>query len=121
MASKTIKGRAGDVVAVEADETVRQRVARDAAFRRGLLCEAMDTFAAGELGTAKLLLRDYITGAIGYDALSTRTGIPSKSLIRMFSPTGNPRADNLFTVVQALQQAEGIRLQTTAQRTRKAS
>ena len=39
----------------------------------------------------------------------------------MFSPTGNPRADNLFTVVQALQQAEGIRLQTTAQRIRKAS
>jgi DNA-binding phage protein len=44
------------------------------------------------------------------------TGIPAKSLMRMFGPRGNPRADNLFAVINRLQKASGIRLGVAAVR-----
>lgn len=60
------------------------------------------------------MLRNYINATIGFEGLSQRTKLPSKSLMRMLSRTGNPQAQNLFLVLVQLQQVEGIRLQTTA-------
>jgi DNA-binding phage protein len=44
-----------------------------------------------------------------FTQLAEGTRIPSKSLMRMLGPSGNPRADNLFEVVTFLQQREGVR------------
>ena len=95
-------------------ETIRARVAKDPRFRKELLREGIEAMLAGDIATAKTILRDYINATVGFTELSESTHIPSKSLMRMLGPTGNPRADNLFDVVSFLQQREGIRFQLKA-------
>lgn len=92
-------------------ESVVSRIQKSRTFRRGLLREAIDCLLSGEVDVGKAILRDFIKATCGYRALSQETGIPEKSLIRMFSASGNPQAKNLFLVVAALQKAEGIRFQ----------
>ena len=58
----------------------------------------------------RALLRDYINATMGFETLADAVGIPAKSLMRMFSKTGNPQANNLFAVLAYLQEAEGISL-----------
>lgn len=92
-------------------ETIRSRVERDPKFRKELLRESLESLLAGDIATAKAILRDYINATVGFTELSEATHIPSKSLMRMLGPTGNPRADNLFEVVSFLQHREGVRFQ----------
>lgn len=94
--------------------TFKARVDRDPAFRAALLTEVVELFLGGDIETAKGVLRDYINATIGFPALSEATGIPAKSLMRMFSKTGNPRAENLFAVLGVLQQATGVQLEVRA-------
>ncbi len=95
-------------------ETVQARARRDAAFRRGLLTEALDCLLAGEIDDGKLLLRDYINATVGFDELARLTDKTPKSLMRMLSESGNPRADNLFAIISNLQESEGVRLRVRA-------
>ncbi|MBI4596652.1 MAG: transcriptional regulator [Candidatus Tectomicrobia bacterium] len=91
--------------------TILERVQRDPAFRQAMLKEGIDTMLAGDVDTGKAILRDYINAAIGFGQLAEATNIPTKSLMRMFGPKGNPRADNLFQIISHLQALEGIHLQ----------
>ncbi len=86
-------------------ETVKARADRDPEFRAGLYQEAMQAMVDGDFGTAKVLLRDFINATVGFAQLGTHIGLPEKSLMRMFGPTGNPRAENLVAVVAALKDA----------------
>jgi DNA-binding phage protein len=95
-------------------ETIRARVARDPKFRKELLREGIEAMLTGDIATAKTILRDYINATLGFTELAEATHIPSKSLMRMLGPAGNPRADNLFDVVSFLQQREGVRFQLRA-------
>jgi DNA-binding phage protein len=97
-------------------ETVKSRAERDAAFREALLTEAVELLLAGDVATGKALLRDYINATVGFEKLAAETGTPPKSLMRMLSPRGNPRANNLFTVISQLQKASGIQLAVAAER-----
>jgi putative addiction module killer protein len=90
-------------------DTIRARVARDPKFRKELLREGIECMLAGDIATAKAILRDYINATVGFTELAEATHIPSKSLMRMLGPAGNPRADNLLDVVSFLQQREGVR------------
>jgi DNA-binding phage protein len=90
-------------------ETIRARVERDPKFRKELLREGVEAMVAGDVATAKTILRDYINATVGFTELSEETHIPSKSLMRMLGPAGNPRADNLLQIVRLLQQREGVR------------
>lgn len=92
-------------------QTIRARVERDPKFRKELLRESLESLLAGDITTAKAILRDYINATVGFTGLSEATHIPSKSLMRMLGPAGNPRADNLFEVVSFLQRREGVRFQ----------
>jgi DNA-binding phage protein len=92
-------------------ETIRARVERDPKFRKELLRESLESLLAGDIATAKAILRDYVNATVGFTRLSEATHIPSKSLMRMLGPTGNPRADNLFEVVSFLQHREGVQFQ----------
>ena len=47
---------------------------------------------------------------IGFEELAKEVNFPSKSLMRMLSAKGNPRADNLFSVISHLQKATGVHL-----------
>jgi DNA-binding phage protein len=89
-------------------ETVKERVARDPAFREALLKEALELMLSGDVDLGNLVLRDYINATIGFEMLALETGTPSKSLMRMFSPKGNPRANNLFAVISQLQKRSGL-------------
>lgn len=90
-------------------ETIRARVARDPKFRKELLREGVESMLDGDIATAKTILRDYINATVGFRELGEATHIPSKSLMRMLGPAGNPRVANLFGVVSFLQQREGVR------------
>ena len=97
-------------------ETIRARVERDPKFRKELLREGVEAMLAGDVATAKTILRDYINATVGFTDLAEATRIPSKSLMRMLGPAGNPRADNLFAIISFLQRREGVRFEVKAAR-----
>jgi len=89
-------------------EIVQERALRDKEFREGILRESIECMLSGDIMTGKALLRDYINATVGFDKLSKLTKKDSKSLMRMFSINGNPTANNLFEVIQILQENEGV-------------
>jgi DNA-binding phage protein len=89
-------------------ELVQRRVAVDAAFAENLLREGIDTMLTGDIEAGKAILRDYIKATVGFQKLGEATDTPAKSLIRMFSPRGNPQARNLFGVIGYLQREAGV-------------
>ncbi|MGE0117741.1 MAG: DNA-binding protein [Dongiaceae bacterium] len=92
-------------------QTVIERAQRDPAFARAPLDEAATLFLNGEPDTARLILRDLVNAAIGFEALAAATAKPAKSLHRMLSMTGNPTMDNLAAVLGALRRRLGVDLQ----------
>ena len=90
-------------------ETIQARLTRDPNFREELLKEGIDSLLSGDVGVAKAVLRDYINAAIGFPELGAQTGKSPKSLMRMFSSSGNPRTQNLFEVIGCLQRYEGVK------------
>ncbi len=95
-------------------ETIRARALRDGEFRQALLAESVEAMLQDDLDLGKSLLRDYINATIGFEKLACMTDKSPKSLMRMFSPRGNPTAKNVFGVIRTLQQAEGVELHTFA-------
>src|ERR1700694_5962055 len=77
-------------------ETIHTRIAGDPAYRKELLQEGVGCLLSGDLDTDKAILRDYINATIGFEELSDITHTPTKSLMRMLGPKGNPQARNLF-------------------------
>jgi DNA-binding phage protein len=99
----------------EFKETVKARAERDPAFRAALLKEAVELLLDGDLDTGKSVLRDYINATVGFEKLARATGTPAKSLMRMLGPTGNPRADNLLTLIAKLQRISRIHIAVAAE------
>ena len=91
-------------------ELVQRRVRSDTKFAEALLREGIDALIWGDVESGKSLLRDYIKATVGFEKLGAATGAPAKSLIRMFGPSGNPQAKNLFSVIGYLQKRAGVRL-----------
>jgi DNA-binding phage protein len=91
-------------------DTIRARANRDAAFRRALLEEAIDLMLAGDVEAGRSTIRNYINATVGFERLAETVQTPPESLMRMFSPKGNPTVKNLFGVISALQKQEGISL-----------
>src|SRR6201987_2230952 len=94
-------------------ELVQAQVKADKKFAEALLREGVDAMLSGDVDTGKTILRDYIKATVGFDKLSQATKTPSKSLIRMFGPHGNPQAKNLFNVLGYLQKRAGLELRVT--------
>jgi len=69
---------------------------------------------AGDVDTGKSVLRKYINGTVGFVKLGEDLGRSPKTLMRMFSPSGNPQAKNLFEIVAHLQKLEGTVLEVVA-------
>jgi len=95
------------------DALVQDRVNRDTGFAAALMEEALQSLLDGDVDIARSHLRDLIKGTLGYGELSALTGIPAKSLIRMFGPSGNPTLLNVATVLQVLQQCTGVTLKVS--------
>lgn len=90
-------------------ETIQARARRDPGFREALLREGIECLLSGDVETGKIILRDFINATVGFAKLSQATRRSPKSLMRMLSAKGNPRARNLFEIVAYLQRAEGVR------------
>ena len=89
-------------------DTIMERAKRDAAFRRGLLTESIESFLDGDTATGKIILRDYINATIGFQELAKLTKKKDTSLMRMLAPSGNPSSDNLFDIISHLKAHEGV-------------
>jgi len=90
-------------------QTIQARVQRDAAFRKELLREGIESLLAGEIEVAKTVLRDYVNATVGFGELAQAVHHSSKSLMRMLGPRGNPNARNLFQIIAYLQRHAGVR------------
>ena len=90
--------------------TIKARAERDPAFREALFIEAVELLLNGDVDTGKAVLRNFINATVGFEGLAEEVGKPSKSLMRMFSTRGNPRADSLFSVISHLQKSTGVNL-----------
>jgi len=88
-------------------ETVMEEL-RDKEFRREFLREAISDMLAGDLDSAKTVLREYINGTVGFIVLGKALDRSPKSLMRMLSPEGNPQARNLLDLVAWLQKSDGV-------------
>ena len=97
-------------------ETIQARVERDPAFREELLKEGIECLLSGDVDTGKAVLRDYINATIGFEELGDLTQKSPKSLMRMFGPSGNPQARNLFEIIGHLQKREGFHFKVRAVR-----
>lgn len=95
-------------------DTVKARAERDPAFRAGLLQEAMQAIVDGDLPTARVLLRDAINATSGFKQLGQTLGVGEKSLMRMYGPRGNPRADNLLATLGHLREAASVSIEVKA-------
>lgn len=91
-------------------QTVKARIEREPEFRDSLLREGVDCFLQGDMETGKAILRDLINATVGFQKLGEVTQTSAKSLMRMFSDTGNPKAENLFSVISHLQAENGVQL-----------
>jgi len=91
-------------------KTVRNRAQHDSDFRQALLIEAVNSLLSNEIDVAKALLKDYINATISFEPLAKHVNKNSKSLQRMLSSSGNPTVESLFSVIGALQEAEGVKL-----------
>lgn len=87
-----------------------KRILRRVRDFAALLREAVCCMLAGDLETGKSVLRKYINGTVGFVQLGADLGRSPKVLMRMFSPTGNPQARNLFETAY-LQKIEGTVLE----------
>ena len=89
-------------------ETVVARAKHDVAFRAALVEEVLQAFLDGDLDEARSMLRDCINATVGFAKLGEMTHTPPKSLMRMVGPNGNPSADNLLSVLRAVQKSAGV-------------
>lgn len=83
-------------------QTIQARAEREPAFARALLDEAVTLFLEGEPETARLILRDLVNATVGFERLAADLSLPSKSVHRMLSPSGNPTMENLSAIFGAL-------------------
>ncbi len=88
-------------------EIVQERMQREPEFAFTLFQEGVQCLLNGEVDVGKEIIRDYINGTVGFESLGKATDISPKSLMRMFSATGNPQAKNLFPVLAQLQKLSG--------------
>jgi len=93
---------------------IKAKIKSDPEFRQALFQEAVQTLIEGDVDTARTVLRDFINATIGFSALAKATGIPPKSLMRMFGPSGNPTAANLSEVIRVLQKKTRVHLEVRA-------
>ena len=95
-------------------ETIATRARRDPRFREALLTEAVNAYLGGDAAEGKAILRDLVNSTIGFEGLAAEIRTPSKSLHRMLSPRGNPRTDNFFRIIGALQRTNRVKLRVIA-------
>lgn len=92
------------------NDSIKAMVERNPRMAIEMFEDAINALLAGELEEGRLLLRQYVNATIGFQELARRTGKQDKNLMRTLSASGNPTVANLFDIIQACVQAEGVSL-----------
>jgi len=104
------------VLTREFRESVAERARKDTKYRKALLKEAVESLLNGELETGKAILRDYINATVGFEELSRILHKDSKSIHRMLGLKGNPGAENIFSIIKAIQDADNFNLRVKVEK-----
>jgi DNA-binding phage protein len=91
--------------------TVRARAGRDTRFRSALYREAAQALLDGDLPVCKVLLRDLVVATIGFAGAAAAAGHSAASITRMLGAAGNPRAEMLTSLLAAMRDAAGVRVE----------
>jgi len=93
---------------VSYNDSIKAMIGRSPELATEMLEGAVNSLFEGELEEGRLLLRQYVNATIGFQELARRTGKQDKNLMRSLSPSGNPTAANLFEIIHAWSEAEGV-------------
>ena len=97
-----------DMPTVPYNDSLKAMIASRPALATEMLEGAINSLLEGELEEGRLLLRQYVNATIGFQELARRTGKQDKNLMRSLSASGNPTAANLFEIIHACTEAEGV-------------
>ncbi|MXW97849.1 MAG: transcriptional regulator [Acidimicrobiaceae bacterium] len=97
-------------------ETVQERARRDPEFRGLLLTGGVERLLEGEVGIARIILRDYILSAAGFERLGDIMGRSPESVKRLLDPEDACRAGDLLEVLARILRHEGVSLAVSAVR-----
>lgn len=82
--------------------TIRERIEREPEFAEALVSEALVLSREGDTGPARVILRDLLDAIGESEALSNLAAGPRESVQRVMSPLGEPTADDLLAVADAI-------------------
>ena len=74
-------------------ETIRERAQNDAAFRRGLLQEAVELMLSGDVRTGQKIIRNYINATVGFHDFGSLYSNNVGLGLRYATPVGPVRID----------------------------
>ena len=83
-------------------KAIQQRIAAKPIVVRTLIQDAFQCFVDGDIEASKEIIRECVVGTVGWKSVAETAGINEKSIIRMFSKTGNPSITNYSAVMCAL-------------------
>lgn len=75
-----------------------------------MLEDAVNAMMSGDLDDGRLLLRQYIKATTGFAELGRQMGKDDKNLMRSLRASGNPTASNLFAILHACTEAQGVKI-----------
>jgi len=73
------------------NQTTKPLIRENPAFRRELLVNAANALLAGDLDTAKAILRMYVNGAVGFIPLAAASATPPRPSCASSAPAATPR------------------------------
>lgn len=98
------------------DNALKDMLDNDPKLVVEMLEDALNSILNGDLDDGRLLLRQFVKATIGFQELSDRTGKIDKNLMRTLSKNGNPTAANLFEIIQACIDAQGLYVSANVER-----
>lgn len=91
-----------------ADELMQDMAREDPAYRREVIAGAAHVLLGGEPEVARLLLRDLVIGAYGYDLMAERAELPRGRVVHALRRTGPVAFETLVRLITAAQKIEGV-------------
>ena len=90
------------------DDAMRKMVDENPQFGLDMFEDALNAILSGDVDEGRIRLREFVATSIGFAELGRRLGKDPKNLMRSLSPKGNPTASNLFEIIQACKESEGV-------------
>ncbi len=92
-------------------ETAQDQIRREPGHRQLLLAGAVARLIAGEIGVAKITMRDYVVATVGFESLGVMTGESPQHLEQVFAADEGLRAGDLFEKIVLLAHHEDMHLE----------